>query len=235
MPSLKQRMPSFGDSATPESQKASCIPVSTARRETWWSSVAGTQPDAVAADIQSVAAIYDSAHHSSIRKEDKGFPHSQTERGSTTSLLEDHFLNLPVLTPGSTDSSDNSLEPILRDAVEPSPLDAKQYLTTFRTQKSKYFPFVYISPATTAHQLRHERPFLWLCIMTVSSRSISQQQALGSKVRHQLWEKMVLQSEQNIDLLLGLLAYIGWYEALRSQLQLSGTEYFSQDQLPMSQ
>ena len=177
---------------------------------------AGTQSDAIAADTQALAAMYDSAHHSSIRSNDKTSSYSQTEEASTTSVLDDQLPNLPLLTPGRTDSQAPSSHAasLLPDVAEPSPLEAEECLTSFRTHKSKYFPFVYIPPATTAHQLRQERPFLWLCIMTVASRSISQQQVLGSKVQNTLAQEMILKSEQKIDLLLGLLAYIGWYDSL---------------------
>lgn len=131
-----------------------------------------------------------------------------------TSILNDHLPDLPVLTPGTINSegtSSNSPVSVLHDSVEPSPAEAEQYLTIFHTYKAKYFPFIYIPSITTSQQLRQERPFLWLCIMTVASRSTSQQQILGSKVRHLLAQEMLLESGQKIDLLLGLLAYIGWY------------------------
>ncbi len=175
---------------------------------------AGGQSSAVAANIHPTAAIYDSAHLSNVRTNDETSPRSQTEGGSVKSVLNDYPPNLPVLTPGTTDSegtSCNSPASVLHDAVEPSPVEAEEYLSTFRTHKSKYFPFVYIPSTTTAQQLRQERPFLWLCIMTIASRSTSQQQVLGSKVRNILAQEMLLKSGQNVDLLLGLLAYIGWY------------------------
>ena len=106
---------------------------------------AGAQSGAIAADTQASAAIYDSAHSSDVGTNDKTSPHSQTEGGSATNVLDDYLPNLPVLTPGTTGSegtSCNSPASVLHEAVEPSPVEAEEYLTTLQTHKSKYFPFL---------------------------------------------------------------------------------------------
>jgi hypothetical protein len=120
-----------------------------------------------------------------------------------------------MLTP-ATDASTGSpynLSPSGFDDTrgEPSPIEAEEHLITFQTDKSKYFPFIHIPAITIASQLRQERPLLWLCIMTVGSKSTSQQQVLGSKIRETIAREMVVQSEKNIDLLLGILTFIWWY------------------------
>lgn len=153
-------------------------------------------------------------HHYSNQTNNNASLHIQGEGESVASGLDDHPPDLPVLTPGTTDSegtSSKSPVSLHSDSIGPSPVEAEQYLTTFHTYKAKYFPFVYISSTTTAQQLRQERPFLWLCIMTIASRSTSQQQVLGSQIQHVVAQEMLLKSGQSIDLLLGLLAYIGWY------------------------
>ena len=188
---------------------------------------AGAQSDAIATDSQAIAATYDSTHDSSVRTNDKSSPYNQTDIRSTTSVLDDQLHNPPVLTPGNIESQgtlSNSSPSPLRDTVEPTPLEAEQCLTIFRTHKTEYFPFIHIPPTTTAKQLRQERPFLWLCIMMVASRSTSQQQGLGNKVRDKLAQEMVIKSEQNIDLLLGLLAYVGWYGTINSQYRSTDTD-----------
>lgn len=181
---------------------------------------AGAQSDATVTDSQAIAATYDSAHHSSVRTNDKSSPNSQSNISSTTSALDDQLPNPPVLATGSIECQGTlniSSPSLLSDTADPSPLEAEQCLTIFRNHKTEYFPFVHIPPTTTANQLRRERPFLWLCVMMVASRSISQQLVLGNKVRDKLAQEMVIKSEQNVDLLLGLLAYIGWYDAVISQ------------------
>ncbi|RDW65074.1 hypothetical protein BP6252_10725 [Coleophoma cylindrospora] len=119
----------------------------------------------------------------------------------------------PMLTPTDSPMASQQRSPssgIDDAAVEISPVDAEEYLANFRTLNLKYFPFCYISPAAGAQQLRQERPFLWLCIMAVSSKSKPQQQLLTSKIRQTVAQEIVVNSEKNIDLLLGLLVFIGW-------------------------
>ena len=120
-------------------------------------------------------------------------------------------LSLPILTPGVSESTNSSTSPrSVHDAPEPSQAAAEEFLASYRTTKMNYFPVVYIPPATTAQQLREEKPFLWLCIMSVASTSVSQQQALSEKVRQVVGEEMVQKSEKTIDLLLGLVTFLGW-------------------------
>lgn len=91
-----------------------------------------------------------------------------------------------------------------------SPEDANQLLIIFRTEKLVYLPLISISPDISSEELRQQRPFLWLCIMAVTSISLSQQATLASTVREILAQKMVVEFERNIELLLGLLVCIGW-------------------------
>ena len=170
------------------------------------------------------------AHHSSSQTNDEStLPIPSSEGASVASSADDHHPGLPVFTPettGSEGTSGNSPASFLSDSIGPSSVEAEQYLTTFYTHKAKYFPFVYISSTVTAQQLRQERPFLWLCIMMIASRSTSQQQILGSHIQHIIAQKMLLKSEQSIDLLLGLLTFIGWYAVPKSKIILRDTDYF---------
>jgi hypothetical protein len=128
-----------------------------------------------------------------------------------------------VLTPDTDDgiAASYNLPPsgFRRTDGQPSPAEAEEYLINFQTNNSKYFPFVYIPSTTTAQQLRQERPFLWLCIMTVGSKSTSQQQVLGTKIRKTVAQEMIVQSEKSIDLLLGLLIFTGWYGILNLEIE----------------
>lgn len=103
-------------------------------------------------------------------------------------------------------------------AGEPSPVEAEEYLTEFQAFKIKFFPFVCIPSTMSSKQLRQERPFLWLCIMVAGSKSTSQHQVLDSKVRQIVAQEMVVRSEKNTDLLLGLLSFTGWYTSCQCQM-----------------
>ncbi|KAK9310998.1 Zn(II)2Cys6 transcription factor [Lipomyces starkeyi] len=105
-----------------------------------------------------------------------------------------------VGSPASSTSSD----------FDPSLIEAEEFLFHFRTQKSKYAPFVHIPSTMTAQQLRQERPFLWLGIMSVSSKSVPQQLALRARMRAILAQRMMLELGKDLDLLLGILIYLSW-------------------------
>lgn len=94
-----------------------------------------------------------------------------------------------------------------------SPGEAEEYLINFQTYRSKYLPLVSIPSTTTAKHLQQERPFLWLCIMAAGSKSTSQKQLLGREIRQTVAQEVVVQSERNIDLLMGLLTFISWQVA----------------------
>ena len=95
---------------------------------------------------------------------------------------------------------------------EPTPQEAEQNLHTFTTKQLKYFPFIFFPDNTTAERLRQEHPFLWLCIMVTSSRVIAQQQALSKQIRDIIAQRLIYESQCSLDLLLGLLVFIGWYD-----------------------
>ena len=138
--------------------------------------------------------------------------------GSSNDVPYDYPPYPTLLTPTTTGSEStfhHSPASGVPGGFEPSLHEAEEFLRIFRTQKSKYFPFIYIPSTTSAQQLFQERPFLWLCIMAMSSNSTSQQLALGSRIRNIVGRKMVLENEKKLELLLGLLAYIGWFVAFR--------------------
>jgi len=102
------------------------------------------------------------------------------------------------------------LQPLLHPALEPSPEDAESYLNKFRTNFVKHLPFIVISPSVTAHQLRQERPILWVCIMTVASSNSTQQIVLSKEVRGILGREAYVEGTRNMDLLLAVLVYAAW-------------------------
>ncbi len=95
--------------------------------------------------------------------------------------------------------------------AEPSVAEAEAYLLYFRTVFLKFFPFLHLPPTTRARQLQRDRPVLWLAIMAVSSKSRSRQLALYDRFKSTIARKVVLESERNLDVLLGLLTFLAWY------------------------
>ena len=97
---------------------------------------------------------------------------------------------------------------------EPSSDEAEECLKIFRQQMINYFPFIMVPEATSANELRRDRPFLWLCMMSVTSKSSEQQKALGREVRITMGREILIEGRNNIDLLLGILVFVAWYASL---------------------
>ncbi|KAL0944843.1 C6 transcription factor [Colletotrichum truncatum] len=96
------------------------------------------------------------------------------------------------------------------DDFLPSPDEAEALFEAFRGQNLRYFPFLHFKATMTAQELRAEKPFLWICIMTVASKVASQQIALGLRVRQIVAQKLLVENERSLDYLLGLLCVLGW-------------------------
>ncbi|GAB1210516.1 hypothetical protein APSETT445_009310 [Aspergillus pseudonomiae] len=88
-------------------------------------------------------------------------------------------------TPATTDSV---CSPGISDL---SSHESEECLNHFRTFKLQYFPFVHIPFDKSAGELRRERPFLWLCIMAISTKSTARQHELGLKIRQIVAQEMV--------------------------------------------
>lgn len=98
----------------------------------------------------------------------------------------------------------------LPEGAEPSIEEAERYFQSFCTTNLPHFPFIQFRDGFTAYQLRQERPFFWLCIMTVSSKVVRRQITLGKIVREVAARELVVEGKRNLDLLLGLVCFVGW-------------------------
>ncbi|WYZ36446.1 hypothetical protein EsH8_XIV_000046 [Colletotrichum jinshuiense] len=58
--------------------------------------------------------------------------------------------------------------------------------------------------------MRLEKPFLWLCLLSVSQSHTLPQATLNDKIRSIVAQRMVLNLERNLELLQGLLICIAW-------------------------
>jgi hypothetical protein len=97
------------------------------------------------------------------------------------------------------------------DACIPSFVEAEALIDLFRYQILPHFPFITLQQVGSAQQLYQEKPLLYIAILAISSRSSSQQKQLGQLVMKQLAERMFLNGERNLDLLLGVLTYAAWF------------------------
>lgn len=116
----------------------------------------------------------------------------------------------------------SGLDSSLLNEVTPSPMagyvslydipdaTAQEQLNTFRRVFLPLFAFVHIPDSTSALQLRHQRPFLWLVIMSLTTNSAGQQIVMGDTIRRIVSQQALAEQEKSMDLLLGILCYIAW-------------------------
>ena len=143
---------------------------------------------------------------------------SDRERGFKYCPGSGLSINVPVTNPttpyavsGTRSTAFHSPNPSDALSFEPSTVEAESYLREFKELKSPYFPIIVLSPGTDAQQLRDEKPFVWLCIMAITSKSTEQQKALGREIRLTLGREVLSEGKNNLDLLQGILLYVSWY------------------------
>ncbi|KAI1160773.1 hypothetical protein F5B18DRAFT_631298 [Nemania serpens] len=112
------------------------------------------------------------------------------------------------------------------DSDELSLQEAQLCLNKFREETLAFFPFAYIPPHVTVVDIRKLYPFLWLNILSTTTTSHQRRISLGDQARNIVIQKIVVEREKSIDLLLGLLTYLGWVHKQRAATPY--TSLFSQ-------
>jgi hypothetical protein len=62
----------------------------------------------------------------------------------------------------------------------------------------------------TAEALRREKPFLWMCIMNLTSMSIPQQRIMRERIRQEVADRLVFGGDRSMDVLQGLVTFMLW-------------------------
>uniref|UniRef100_A0A8H7N071 Zn(2)-C6 fungal-type domain-containing protein n=1 Tax=Bionectria ochroleuca TaxID=29856 RepID=A0A8H7N071_BIOOC len=93
------------------------------------------------------------------------------------------------------------------------PLESDEaLLAIYRSQLSARFPFVIIPASSTLRQLQTERPFLFKVVRMVASvRNLTSIRGQSRSILQHISEAMLLRSERSIDLLQGILVFLGFY------------------------
>ena len=90
-------------------------------------------------------------------------------------------------------------------------IDLQNAINTYRSRQAS-FPFVVIPEDWTLNSMLERNTFLLLAVTAVTlSRDLSLQQALDKRLTEMLARKVVVEGERSIDLLQGLLVYLGWF------------------------
>lgn len=87
--------------------------------------------------------------------------------------------------------------------------EVEESLKYFKS-KAQAFPFV-LCPEEGVDNLRRERPFLLLAILTFAQgKNTRLQQALEHELKEGLGRRLIMNGEKSLDLLQGLLVYLAW-------------------------
>lgn len=92
----------------------------------------------------------------------------------------------------------------------PTAREAQDNFETFRSYMLPFLPFMHMPPTMTVHHLQHYYPFLWFNVMTATCLNVDQQRGMAAAATKFLAQKVVVESEKSLDLLLGVLASIAW-------------------------
>jgi hypothetical protein len=147
-------------------------------------------------------------HH--LSGESASIPSINAILDSPTTLLRT-APSIPART--ATYSIVSQLSSCIHDNVavhEISDTTAEKQLDTFCHAFLPFFPFIHIPPLMRASDLRQQKPFLWLVIMSLTTTSVEQQRAMGNTIRRIISQNVVAEHEKNMDILLGLICYLAW-------------------------
>jgi hypothetical protein len=113
-----------------------------------------------------------------------------------------------ITPPWSTPNVDGFSDVISRGIVTFQ--EAEEYVRCFRL-KSAYFPFVVVPISATLDSLRRERPFLLFVIILFGCAQsfCAKQKMLDTEFLELFAKKSVVDGEKSLDLLQGLLVYVG--------------------------
>lgn len=91
-----------------------------------------------------------------------------------------------------------------------SPEEEVVCLELFRTEYLAYFPFVHVQDGTTPGSLKASRPVLWLVVVGLTCKSTAGRVAAMGRVEEVLARRVVVGHERGVDVLLGIVAVLGW-------------------------
>ena len=94
---------------------------------------------------------------------------------------------------------------------------ANTLVEVYKTDMMPHFPFVIIPPHTTASDIRHTKPFLFLAIISVACfHDLQTQDKLYHRFKYMVSEKVLYGGDECLDLqyLQGLLIALAWYNTI---------------------
>ncbi|KAJ5185208.1 Cytochrome P450 [Penicillium cf. griseofulvum] len=90
------------------------------------------------------------------------------------------------------------------------PAMAQKCLDQFCTRNLQYLPFVYIPSDMTSEKLRQTYPFLWVCIMEVTTYKHPEKGDSFGRITNYIHQRVMLDIVPSMDLLLGIMTFVSW-------------------------
>jgi hypothetical protein len=87
---------------------------------------------------------------------------------------------------------------------------AEEQFNTFRRSFIPVFPFIHVPVTMSALEFRSQKPFLWLVIMALTSKMVSQQFFLEETMWKIISRRIIQEHAVNVDLLLGVVCFASW-------------------------
>lgn len=87
---------------------------------------------------------------------------------------------------------------------------AEEQLGLFRRAFVGIFPFVHIPTTTSAAELRWRKPFLWLVMMSLTTKMVSEQFSMEETIWYIISRRIISQHLVDMDLLLGVICFASW-------------------------
>ncbi|KAI1388440.1 uncharacterized protein F4822DRAFT_402841 [Hypoxylon trugodes] len=87
---------------------------------------------------------------------------------------------------------------------------ADEQLNLFRHLFVSMFPLIHIPATLSAAELRHQKPFLWLVIMALTTKMVSQQFAMEETIWEIVSRRIMCQHLVDLDLILGVICFASW-------------------------
>ncbi|KAK8019814.1 hypothetical protein PG990_004952 [Apiospora arundinis] len=128
----------------------------------------------------------------------------------------------PELPQDTSSQSDAGSGTATTPSAWPQGEEAEQLLEDFRSNMMHLFPFVIVPSHMSAAQLHSERPVLWKAVMLQACHLEGGRQVfMGRKLLQELSEALLTKPRKGLDVLQGLLLYIGWFHYALSTFQVT--------------
>ncbi|KAJ5545930.1 hypothetical protein N7494_003515 [Penicillium frequentans] len=184
--------------------KKDCRPSPTVRKRSSRSSASKTAQ--LEAKLDSIVSLLQTTNSNS------GLPvdwDSSASGSKQPSPFHCHRTDIPSPPPTMPSPNNSSILHVCT-SMQIAPDIAEKNIDDFRKQNLKLLPFMHLPSHVTSQQLRNDKPFLWLCIMAITTPGESKRNILFTKVTDLIHQEIIVGVSPSMDILLGLMTFVSW-------------------------